>query len=229
METTINQRIACVIESSDKTLNAFAKAIGIAQTSLRDCVKEGAEPKHSTLIKILQSNPLLSPEWLLTGNGDMFKPEISQIHQPKSVEKIYEEQTINLYNVDAAANLKTLFDQKNQNIIGRVVVPDMPKCDGAVNVKGDSMYPLLKSGDIVAYKEVNVDMRNIFFGEMYLVSIDLDGEEYLSVKYVQKSDLGDDWIKLVSHNTNHQPKDFPVSSIKAMGLIKFTIRFNTMK
>lgn len=225
----INERLRAVRETLNKSQSEFASSIGLKQGSYSDIEKGKTKSITTQTIMLLEYVHNVNIDYLLTGNGDMFKPEISQIHQPKSVEKIYEEQTINLYNVDAAANLKTLFDQKNQNIIGRVVVPDMPKCDGAVNVKGDSMYPLLKSGDIVAYKEVNVDMRNIFFGEMYLVSIDLDGEEYLSVKYVQKSDLGDDWIKLVSHNTNHQPKDFPVSSIKAMGLIKFTIRFNTMK
>ncbi|WP_299230266.1 S24 family peptidase [uncultured Bacteroides sp.] len=229
MKRLVLQRLALIQSTYGLNDSAFANKIGISQTTFSNIINRDSDIKHSVLEKIVNSFGDISPEWLLTGNGDMFKTEISKIHKPKSAEKIYEEQTINLYNVDAAANLKTLFDQKNQNIIGRVVVPDMPKCDGAVNVKGDSMYPLLKSGDIVAYKEVNVDMRNIFFGEMYLVSIDLDGEEYLSVKYVQKSDLGDDWIKLVSHNTNHQPKDFPVSSIKAMGLIKFTIRFNTMK
>ena len=229
MEVFVNERVVAFINKLGVKRNDFASAINMKIGTLNNKLNGVRNFDIEDIKNILLQYEVLSPEWLLTGNGDMFKPEISQIHQPKSVEKIYEEQTINLYNVDAAANLKTLFDQKNQNIIGRVVVPDMPKCDGAVNVKGDSMYPLLKSGDIVAYKEVNVDMRNIFFGEMYLVSIDLDGEEYLSVKYVQKSDLGDDWIKLVSHNTNHQPKDFPVSSIKAMGLIKFTIRFNTMK
>ena len=49
------------------------------------------------------------------------------------------------------------------------------------------MYPLLKSGDIVLYKQLgNID--DIFWGDMYLLSIDIDGEEYVTVKYIQKSD-----------------------------------------
>lgn len=229
MEMSVNERIIVFIKKLGIKRNDFASSINMKIGTLNNKLNGVRNFDIEDIKNILLQYEVLSPAWLLTGNGDMFKTELSQINKPKSVEEIYEEQTINLYNVDAAAKLKTLFDQKNHNIIGKVLIPDMPKCDGAVNVKGDSMYPLLRSGDIVAYKEVNVDMRNIFFGEMYLVSIDLDGEEYLSVKYVQKSDLGDDWIKLVSHNPNHQPKDFPVSSIKAMGLIKFTIRFNTMK
>ena len=70
------------------------------------------------------------------------------------------------------------------------------------------MYPLLKSGDIIAYKEVPVEIQHIFYGEMYLVSIDVEGEEYLTVKYINQSEKGGDWIKLVSYNQHHQPKRF---------------------
>lgn len=157
------------------------------------------------------------------------QPEVTQIFHPKSIEKAEEDGLITLYDVEAAANLKSLFDNKDQNILGQINIPNIPKCDGAVYVKGDSMYPLLKSGDIVAYKEVPLEMSHIFFGEMYLVSIDADGDEYLTVKYVQHSEKGEDWIKLVSYNQNHQPKDFPLSSVRAMALVKLSIRMNTMK
>lgn len=74
-EGTINQRIERVIECSGVSLTAFAKKIGIAQTSLRECVKNGAEPKYSTLNKIVMSNPLISAEWLLRGEGNMYRTE----------------------------------------------------------------------------------------------------------------------------------------------------------
>ena len=48
------------------------------------------------------------------------------------------------------------------------------------------MYPLLKSGDIVLYKQLK-DIGDIFWGDMYLLSIDIDGEEYITVKYIQTS------------------------------------------
>lgn len=171
----------------------------------------------------------INADYILTGRGTPLRTEVTQIFQPKYAEKTEEEGVITLYDVRAAANLRTLFDNKDQNILGQINIPNIPKCDGAVYVKGDSMYPLLKSGDIVAYKEIPLEMSHIFFGEMYLVSIDLNGDEYLTVKYVQHSDKGDDWIKLVSYNPNHQPKDFPLSSVRAMALVKLSIRMNTMK
>ena len=136
-------------------------------------------------------------------------------------------QDIILYDISAAANLKTLLGDKTQNILGKISIPDIPKCDGAVYVKGDSMYPLLKSGDIIAYKEVH-NFDSVVKGEMYLISFELDGDEYLTVKYVNHSEK-EGCIKLVSYNPHHDPMDIPVSSIYAMALVKVSIRMNTMR
>lgn len=102
MEDSVNQRISRIIEKSGMSLTGFAKMIGIAQTSLRDCVKNGAEPKYSTLNKILIAKPLVSAEWLMTGNGDMEKSESSssgliealkaEINQLKGENRILREQ-----------------------------------------------------------------------------------------------------------------------------------------
>lgn len=171
----------------------------------------------------------LSTSWLLTGEGDMLLPEVNKLSHPKATEKNEEVGEVTLYDVEAAANLKTLLADKTQNILGKIQIPNIPKCDGAVYVRGDSMYPLLKTGDIVAYKEIPLDIQHIIWGEMYLISIDLDGDEYLSVKYLKHSDKGEDWIKLVSYYPHHEPKDFPLSSVRAIALVKLSIRMNTIK
>lgn len=59
------------------------------------------------------------------------------------------------------------------------------------------MYPLLKSGDIVLYKEIPVEQQSIFFGEMYLLGVRVDEwKEMITVKYVQKSDKGEEYVRL---------------------------------
>ena len=170
----------------------------------------------------------MSIDWLFRDEGEMIKSDthIQIINEPKAIEKKLTEQDVYLYDVSAAANLRMLFDNKQQNILGKISIPDMPKCDGAIYVTGDSMYPLLKSGDIVVYKELH-DFNNVIFGEMYLVSFDLEGDEYLAVKYVNRSDK-EGYIKLVSYNSHHDPKDIPLNCIRAMALVKLSIRKNTM-
>jgi len=145
-------------------------------------------------------------------------------------DRIEDQQDVPLYNLEASAGLVSLFNKHADHTpIDYLRIPNLPKCDGALTVTGDSMYPLLKSGDIIMYKEVNTEIANVFFGEMYLLSIALNGDEYVSVKWVQKSDKGEDYIKLVSENQHHQPKDIHLKSVKAMALVKASVRINAMR
>lgn len=181
--------------------------------------------------KILHHYPDLNSEWLLTGNGAMIKEDANVMlinNHRKTTDLVHVSQEIPLYDLEAVAGLRELFSSgEPQRILDTIKIPNLPKCDGAISVTGDSMYPLLKSGDIILFKET--EFENIFFGEMYLLSVKLnDWEEYITVKYVQKSEQGKDFVKLVSQNSHHQPKDIHISKISALALIKASIRINTM-
>lgn len=137
-------------------------------------------------------------------------------------------QSVPLYELDATAGLVALFDGTTRQVpVGHLQIPDLPPCDGALYVRGDSMYPLLKSGDIVLYKEIPYTASNILWGEMYLLSFTLDGENYITIKYIQRAD-DNRFVRLVSHNPHHSPKEIPADSIRALALVKASVRFNTM-
>lgn len=75
MENTINERIRSIVEKLGyKSKRSFALKIGVSQTSLNDVIN-GAEPKFGTLNKIVKAEPLISTDWLLTGEGDMLKSQ----------------------------------------------------------------------------------------------------------------------------------------------------------
>ena len=205
----------------------FANFLGIAPTTLASWHKRNSFDYELIFAKCED----IDANWLLSGQGSMLKSDVEQIteiHKPtKYMEKILEYQEITLYDIHAAANLRTLFADKNQNILGKIQLPNIPKCDGAMYVTGDSMDPLIKAGDIICYKEI-YDFGNIIPGEMYLVSMDIEGDEYLTLKYITHSDNGKDWIRLESYNKRHDPKDFELSRVNALALIKISIRMNTM-
>lgn len=164
--------------------------------------------------------------WLLWGKG---LPGVSAGHYINAG-KPQQEQTVGryvtLYNITAATDLKSLLADKQQYVMGEMLIPNIAVCDGAIYVNGDSMYPILKAGDIIGYKEIK-NFDNVIYGEMYLISFMIDGDEYLTVKYVNRSEKRD-CIKLVSYNTHHEPMDIPLSSINAMALVKFSVRKHTM-
>ena len=226
----IVSRIMQIIDYKHINKRKFYKETGLSNGFL-DKVKDVGVSK---IENILSAYPDINPIWLLTGKGNMLLEEPEQSIPTNSfklrTDQSQENQEIPLYNIEAAAGLVELFQSSSSHIpIDTLRIPNLPKCDGAVFVTGDSMYPLLKSGDIVAYKQIHDLLSEIFWGEMYLISVEVGGEEYISVKYIQKSDEGKEYIKLVSQNSHHQPKDVELSKVRAMALIKASIRINSMK
>lgn len=222
------ERVREYLDYKGITKYKFCNDLGFSNKFLDNSSNMGTDKA----CKILHYCPDLNSEWLLTGNGPMIKEENTSVvimnNDRKTVDSLHVNQEIPLYDLEAVAGLRELFSSgEPQRILDTIKIPNLPKCDGAISVTGDSMYPLLKSGDIILYKET--EFENIFFGEMYLLSVKLnDWEEYITVKYVQKSDQGQEYVKLVSQNSHHQPKDIHVSKISALALIKASIRINTM-
>ena len=221
----IKERIQQYANIKGISIYQLEKSAGMSKSSWNR-TKNLSSESCANLVSIYTD---LSAEWLLRGEGSMLKEDKTGVTllSHSKVPEVLSNQDIILYDINAAANLKTLLGDKTQNILGKISIPDIPKCDGAVYVKGDSMYPLLKSGDIIAYKEVH-NFDSVVKGEMYLISFELDGDEYLTVKYVNHSEK-EGCIKLVSYNPHHDPMDIPVSSIYAMALVKVSIRMNTMR
>lgn len=218
---SIIERIIQVIDLKGITKYKFCADLGVSKGFL-DKPREITTDKYAN---ILDYFPDVSEKWLLRGEGEIMRPEVNIMYDPPYRYKRSDD-SIFLYDIDAAANLKTLFDNKAQNVIGSIDVPDMPICDGAIRIRGDSMYPILKSGDIVIYKEVP-HFDNIIYGEMYLIDFTLNGDYYLVVKYIKRS-AADGHIMLVSYNSHHDPLDIPITGIRAMALVKASIRYNTM-
>lgn len=232
--STQKERILQFIEYKGISKNKFYIETGISNGVLDK--KSGLSME--TIEKLYSTYPEINPEWLLTGRGNMLKAD-NENHDPnlvlhhgnrKTRDKVIENQEIPLYDLEATAGLVELFKgEKATQVLETIKIPNLPSCDGALSVTGDSMYPLLKSGDIILYKQIPVDTETIFFGEMYLLGISIDQyEEMITVKYVQKSEKGDNYIKLVSLNQHHQSKDIQIEKITAMAIVKASIRFNTM-
>jgi len=229
----VAQRLSEYIENKGISLYAFENTLAVSRGSISKAIKENKSIGSNVLENILSKFLDINPVWLMTGKGDMiFKDPAEEIVRPdqtfilKSDSK-REIQRIPLYDTQAAASILPTFNGK-QNILDYITIPNMPVCDGALPITGDSMYPLLRSGDIVMYKVVKDISDGIYWGEMYLVYLNDNGDDMTLVKYVHKSDKGEDYIKLVSQNQHHAPKDVKLKKVKAMALIKASIRINSM-
>ncbi|RYJ43967.1 S24 family peptidase [Flavobacterium beibuense] len=230
----VADRLKKYIETREISYYAFENSIDASRGSISKAVKDNKSIGSNVLEKIFQVYSDLNPVWLLTGEGNMLIDNNSDAIANERIIRTFslktdtniDSQQIPLYDLEAVAGIVPLFNEGKTAVPSdHISIPHLPKCDGAIYVTGDSMYPLLRSGDIVLYKEVKDIVNNIFWGEMYLLSIDNDGEEYITVKFIERSEEPG-MIKLVSENKYHKDRDIELYKVKALALVKATIRNN---
>lgn len=224
----VNERFRQIRKKLEMTQDQLAQRLGVGKAAL-SMIETGKAGLSSRNLNILVQEFNVNPEWVETGKGNMFTAEPNlkaYLHRTDSSLAL---QSVPLYSIEGTAGLVPLFaNPNNAKPVNYIHIPNLPKCDGAIYIVGDSMYPLLKSGDIVLYKQIMNISEGIFWGEMYLLSIDLDGEEFITVKYLQKSD-DPSRVRLVSQNQHHAEKEIEVSRIRALALVKASIRMNSLR
>lgn len=228
----IKERVIQVANYKGIKKETFFSRIGTTSANFRGKAKK-TPLNSSTIENILSEFPDVNLEWLITGIGEMLKPESIKVYTNRNnpvkasgSSSTNDSRNVRLYDVNKITSLKSLFEGHDRFVIGEIRIPDIPACDGAIYIIGDNMYPLLKSGDIIVYKEL-ADPNNIIFGEMYLISIKMEGEPYVTIRYINQSEQPG-YYKLISHNPNYDPKEVLISSIDAVALIKVNIRKNTL-
>lgn len=227
-ENTPGARIKLIRKELNMKQDELASILGVGKSAL-SMIETGKASLSDRNRNIIIQELNVNPDWIERGRGDMFNcPKEEFVPYTRRTDRTLPLQSVPLYNIEGTAGLSPLFmGQEQPRTVDYIHIPNLPKCDGALYVTGDSMYPLLKSGDIVLYKQMN-SIEDIFWGDMYLVSVDIDGEEYITVKYIHKSEEPGH-IKLVSQNPLHADKDIRMDRVRALALIKASIRMNSMR
>lgn len=199
--------------------SAFAKAVGTSEANIRN-YRHTTLPRLDFIISVKEKLGI-SFESLLDTNE---AATVLQVNEATSNE--YTKQAIiPVYDLEQSGGLKKLLGstKKVRSQIGYISFPNAPKCDGAIVASGEGMYPLIKSGDFLVYKKIETNIEHLFYGKMYLLSFTIDGEEYVTFKYIQKATAGPDHVLLVSYNQNFQSKEIPFATIHALALVKATV------
>jgi len=229
----IIDRIRQYIDYKNITNSALEQICGLSSGYIGKQIKRNADMGESILLRILDNCPEISRDWLYFGEGEMIKPDNSLDNNitPLSDKKIVQyqiDQEVPLYDISAAAGCIMLFQDSNNLVpIDTIKIPNLAKCDGAIFARGDSMYPIIKSGDLILYKIMH-GYETIIWGETYIVCYESYGDCYTVVKYVKKSTTKDDTLLLLSHNEHHQPFEIHISQVKSMALVRASVRYNNM-
>lgn len=177
------------------------------------------------LENVLNAFPELNREWLLYGEGKMLNGEVKSLER-KTADKLSVRQ-IPLYDIAATAGFMNIYKDERPSVLEYLTIPNLPPVDGAIYARGDSMSPLIESGDIVIFKNVELNPGNILWGNIYIVSYVIDGDDYTVLKYVRQSGKAGH-IRLESFNPRYDPQEIPASCVTALALVKASITFHTI-
>ena len=76
LELALKQRVAEVVNREyNASVNKFAAVLGIQQSTLNDQINRNTKISSTTLLALAEIRKDISAEWLLRGEGEMFKHE----------------------------------------------------------------------------------------------------------------------------------------------------------
>lgn len=229
MESSVKERLIQFLKTSNISKSEFGRRIGVSSAYVSSIRRSIDKDK----IKSIASNyPSLNIDWLLYGEGEMLKKpsntvEPSKVFSLKSDKQSAHLQRIPLYELTATAGLVAIFQDAVPVPDDYISVPGLPPVDGAIFVRGDSMTPVLKSGDIIIYKKMELSEDSILWGQIYLLSYSNESDCFTVVKYLRHSEKTG-YVRLVSENSFYDPLEIPASSITALALVKASITFHTI-
>jgi plasmid maintenance system antidote protein VapI len=127
-------RILRFLEQKNVSATKFADTIGITRSSMSHIVSGRNKPSMDMVQKILQHYPEVNPDWLILGQGDMFRQKkvpqepnlFSNIIETDSLSVNYNEKT-NVHPTDVISEITKRHEEEqpktsSQRKIERVVV-----------------------------------------------------------------------------------------------------------
>ena len=181
METT-KDRLLELLEDLGLGQNKFEEMCGISRGTI---AHSKGDMSSTNLSKISNTYPEVNIEWLVSGIGDMFKDVPV---------KSYTE-GIPYYNVDFEMGFDLMVNDQTANPEYNISFAPYNKCDVWCNARGNSMYPTIASGDIIALKEVR-DFSFLVSDEIYAI---VTSNGLRTIKRLR--DAGEDYV-LIPDNKN---------------------------
>ncbi len=210
------KRIKKFIDYKGISIKSFEENVGFSNGAFGSQLRNNKTIGVDKLENILSFYPEISPEWLLTGKGEMLKEDVSHLPVAKPAKQ---GEGIPLIPISALAGFGEGELQVLEYECERYVIPAFKEAEFLISVKGSSMYPKYSSGDIVACKKL--PLRDIFFqwNKVYV----LDTNQGALIKRIKKG-RDENHILIVSENEKYDPFELHLSQINAVAIVIGVIR-----
>ena len=164
MDSLLN-RISELAKQEGISIGALEKKIGASKGVLSRAIQNNTDIQAKWLTRIVENYPSYSANWLLSGEGDSLVGRVQNFENKSDGKHI--ERQVPLYDMEATAGFVSIYKDYSHQSDSYLSIPNMPPVDGAIYVRGDSMSPLIESGDIVIFQKVN-NYSNILWGHIYI-------------------------------------------------------------
>ena len=179
----------------------FARMIGVSPQAVSTWITRNTFDIDIIYAKCLN----ISPDWLLTGRGNMLKGEETEdasapvvSYDPKVGQPFY--------NVDFLGGFSEVYNSQVSVPDRNIIVPGFDRAKLWCNVTGHSMEPKINHGDIIALRPCTLD--DIQYGEIYAVVLDT----IRTIKILRKGS-SKDLLRYVPINPNFDEQEFAVKRI----------------
>lgn len=206
----VKERILQFINYKGITIQAFELSTGLSNGAVS---KMGDGTRRSTLEKISNYYPELNTNWLLTGVGEMLLSN-ERVDKIITIQQNVISETKRkgalIYDIDATCGLSGRdVDFTDEKVIGSIDTPEINPDSKIIFATGDSMLPLIASGDRVVIRKIESwDFFN--YGQVYLIITN----EYRLIKRVRRHPKdSDNLILLRSENPDYDDIDLPKREI----------------
>ena len=202
---TILTRIQEITSNERMTIGAMERSIGASKGVLSRAISNGTDIQSKWIQIIVENYPQYSPEWLLTGKGNMLKEEGKEeasapvvSYDPKVGQPFY--------NVDFLGGFSEVYNSQVSVPDRNIIVPGFDRAKLWCNVTGHSMEPKINHGDIIALRPCTLD--DIQYGEIYAVVLDT----IRTIKILRKGSSKNS-LRYVPINPNFDEQEFAVKRI----------------
>lgn len=203
--STVKERLQQFLKSEGISGSEFARKMGLSATYLASMRKSMPEEKVEKLIQIF---PQLNRDWLLYGEGEMYRQEIiDRGIDPYRLDR----RMVPLIPAHAAAGSFEDYARGYLEEDCRKVVSPVPGARLAIQVKGDSMEPNIHDGAMIFMERIN-DKAFIPWGRPLV----LDTVNGSVVKMIFPSKKGEEYLEARSYNKDYPPFDIPVEGINGI-------------
>lgn len=208
-----------VAENEGIAITRLEQIIGASKGVLSRAMTNNSDIQSKWVLKLVENYPQYSPEWLLTGKGEMLRAKNTAFNIPTNNEN----KDIPLIAIDAMSGYAKIENPSlDRDVISSYKIPELDNkgVEYLIRVSGSSMYPKYSNGDLLACRPLK-DLSFVQWGKPYT----LDTEQGVIVKRLFPCPDDNESLECHSDNKVNYPSfKIPKDSIRSVAIVVGVIR-----